>query len=703
MNSSMRRTFVAVSLGLAAGLAAAAPQPIEDFARMPQIRDVAISADGRYVVFITAADDGSVVMTYDAHSNGKFERVAASDPGRFDVEACGWANNERVICSLTGNIRGRKYAELPFFRTMSVDASGGNIKTLDVSAQKGNLFAGTTSMANYHEGGAANLNQGSPSNAPQQTNGLADVSGAELDRRSSVSSRPMGGTRTAFGVQRTDEVIDMLPDDHDRVLIQTNLERTSFPSVVSLNIYTGAREVRARSNPPIRQFLADGLGNVRLGWGVSGRLNASYFSRPASGGDWSPLSKLDGFSADRVLEPVGIAPTKNIAYAFGDFEGRRALWTIDLTDERAPEVLLKHGMVDLTTPLITSDRRFFGVRYDLDRPLVYYSDELLRDTVKQINAQFTSRFSMVVDMTADEKTLVLRSFSDVDEGTYYLFDREEKKLKRLGQAYPELKTDSIGTMRAINFKAADGTEIHGYLTTPSGVVAEKLPLVVLPHDGPDSRDTWQFSYLRTFLANRGYAVLQVNFRGSSGFGQAFTAAARRSWAGVAYSDITDGTRWVVTQGIADPKRICIAGTGFGGYAALLGAARNSDLYRCSISINGISDLPMLKVNASLFPAAEQAYLADQLGSDKAQLEKDSPSENAAAVGIPVLLVHGDLDWKVQIDQSKKMESALKKQKKDYKAVYIKGAGHELDRKSDRVTLLKEVEAFLQKNLGAGAT
>ena len=112
---------------------------------------------------------------------------------------------------------------------------------------------------------------------------------------------------------------------------------------------------------------------------------------------------------------------------------------------------------------------------------------------------------------------------------------------------------------------------------------------------------------------------------------------------------------------------------------------------------------MLKVNASLFPAAEQAYLADQLGSDKAQLEKDSPSENAAAVGIPVLLVHGDLDWKVQIDQSKKMESALKKQKKDYKAVYIKGAGHELDRKSDRVTLLKEVEAFLQKNLGAGAT
>lgn len=738
MNVRMRGTVVAASLGLAAGFAAAAPQPIEDFARMPQIRDVAISPDGRYVAFVTAADDGSVVMTYDAHSNGTFQRVAASDPGRFDVETCGWANEERVICSLTGNIRGRRYAELPFFRTMAVDANGANIKTLDVSAQKGNLLAGTTSVQNLHVGGNFGSRQangidgqspgggqgggessssggGSSSGGPggNPGGGTGGSSSGDGGSQASPSSQTnysfvdngaqFGSTISRGGAQRTDLVIDTAPDDKEHILIQTNTEGRTFPSVVSLNIYTGAREVRARASPPIRQFLTDARGNVRFGWGLSGRLNASYFTRKADKMDWTPLSKLGAFNGDQLLVPVGIAPTKNLVYALGDFQGRKALWTIDLTDEREPEVLLKHDMVDLTTPLFTNDKRFLGVRYDLDRPMVYYSDDTLRDTVKQINAQFTTRLNMVVDMTADEGTLVIRSFSDVDEGTYYLFDRQEKKMKRLGQAYPELKTDGLGTMKAITYKAGDGTEIHGYLTIPNGVVAQKLPLIVLPHDGPNQRDSWQFSFFRTFLANRGYAVLQMNYRGSAGYGRKWMNDGRGNWDGVSYSDIVDGTRWAVSQGFADPKRICIAGWGFGGYAALLGAARDNDLYKCSISINGISDLKMLRDNASLFGPAEEASVALQVGSDKEKLARGSPSELAQNMVNPVLLVHGEFDWEVQVDQSREMESALKKAKGKYKAVYIKGAGHQLDRKSDRMTLLREVEDFLQKNIGAGST
>jgi dipeptidyl aminopeptidase/acylaminoacyl peptidase len=316
----------------------------------------------------------------------------------------------------------------------------------------------------------------------------------------------------------------------------------------------------------------------------------------------------------------------------------------------------------------------------------------------QINRQFPTRSNLVVDMTRDGDTLVIRSFSDVDDGTYYLFNREEKKLKRLGTAYPELKTESLGEMKSITYKAADGTEIPGYLTVPNGVKAENLPLIVLPHDGPAARDTWRFSFLRTFLANRGYAVLQMNYRGSSGYGQKWRDAAKQDWGGVSYSDITDATRWAVAQGIADPKRVCIAGWGFGGYAALLGAARNSDMYKCSISIGGVADLAMLRDNASTSGVASAAFLDGQIGSEKEKLARNSPADHADSIGIPVLLVHGDLDWQVQIDQSKKMASALKKQKKDHKAVFIKGAGHDLDRKSDRMTLLREVEEFLQKNL-----
>ena len=272
---------------------------------------------------------------------------------------------------------------------------------------------------------------------------------------------------------------------------------------------------------------------------------------------------------------------------------------------------------------------------------------------------------------------------------------------RLGSAYPDLAPGSLGTTKPITYKAADGTDIPGYLTVPSGAKPQNLPLIVLPHDGPAERDTWQFDFLRSFLANRGYAVLQMNFRGSVGYGDAWVRDAHQGWGGVTYSDVTDATRWAVAQGIADPKRVCIAGRGFGGYTALLGAARNPELYRCAISIAGFADLELARESMSMFGRGGQAYFDDQVGTDSAKVAQDSPAQQAASVAIPVLLVHGDLDWRVQIDQSKRMEAALRKNQKDCVAIYLKGAGHDLDRKSDRMTLLKEVETFLRKNLGPG--
>jgi dipeptidyl aminopeptidase/acylaminoacyl peptidase len=687
MTSGIREGIVAVSLTLVTCLAAAAPQPLENFARMPQMRDVAISPDGRYVAFISSVDDSSVVMTFDANANSEYRRIAASEPGKFDLDRCDWANNDRLVCSLTGNIRGKSYAEAPFARTMAVDASGVNLKTLDVLAEKGNLFVGKTSAGNLNA--SQNMRTSSGSVADSQ-----DYHYKTFNERTDSNFKSSAG-------QRRDQILDVTPDDHDTVLIQANEGGSSYPSVFTLDVNNGIRGVRLRQSPPIRQFVTDGKGNVRLGWGNNGRSN-SYFARGVGENRWTPLEKLNAFTLNRALIPITAVPGKDVAYALGDFEGRVALWTLDLTDQHDPEILFKDAQVDLGDPLLTNDRRLFGIHYDLDRPLVHYSDESLRGVMEQINSQFVSRFNQVVDMTNDGKTLVIRAYSDVDEGTYYLFNRDEKKMKRLGSAYPDLRPDSLGTMKPITYKAADGTEIRGYLTVPNGVRAEKLPLIVMPHDGPDARDTWKFSFLRNFLANRGYAVLQMNYRGSSGYGQKWRLDARQEWGGLTYSDITDATRWAIAQGIADPKRVCIAGWGFGGYQALLGAARNSDLYKCSISIAGFSDLPMLQENATLLGHANEVRLQGEIGTDRARLNRDSPLQQVASISNPVLLVHGDMDWQVQIDHSQDMASALKKNKKDYKAVYIKGGSHELDRKSDRMTLLKEVEEFLQKNLGPGA-
>ncbi len=685
----LRATIIAGSVALIMGTAAAAPQPLENFARMPQMRDVVISPDGRYVAFVSALDDGSAIMTFDRQTNGQFQRIAVSEPGRFDVNRCAWANNERLVCSLVGNIRGSRYAETPFVRTMAVDANGANIKTLEKSAEKGNLFMGKTTPKNL-----------APSMNVRMNNSTVD-SPASPDFSFNSSAGGAGSRYESFGGQRRDQVVDVTPDDRDTILIQAVDEGDVYPSVFALNVYNGMRVVRIHQSPPIRQFLGDGKGAVRLGWGTSARLNTNYFVR-SDENKWRELEKLSEFTRTRPLLPIGVEPGGTVAYAVGDHEGRLALWGLDLSDQRAPEMLLTHEKVDLGAPVLSSDKRLIGVRYEVDRPFVHYTDEKLRTVMNQINSLYAPRFHTIVDMTADRKTLVIRSSSDVDEATYYLYDTGEKKLKRLGNAYPELATESLGTMKHITYKAADGTEIPGYLTVPRGVPAEELPLIVMPHDGPAARDTMQFFFLRNFLANRGYAVLQMNYRGSAGYGQKWRRDGEGNWGGLTYSDITDATRWAISEGIADPKRICIAGWGFGGYAALLGAARDSNLYQCAISVAGFTDLEMLRDHAGMLSAPEAAYLARQIGSNNARLEQDSPLRQAGSIGVPVLLVHGDLDWQVQIDHSKKLASQLEKLKKDHKAVFIKGAGHDLDRKSDRVTLLKEVEQFLRKNLGQGA-
>lgn len=687
MTYAVRKLVVVGALAAWAGITAAEPQPIEHFARMPQIRDVTISPDGRYVAFISAADDASVIMAFDRQSNGEFQRLTASEPDKFDVTRCEWANNSRLLCTVSGNIRGKRYAETPFVRLIAVDADGSNLKVLEVSGEKGNLLAAKTTPQNLH----LNVNMRANMAPGDNTGGRADYTQKNVGN--------WGRSWSGANSQRQDLVLDTTPDEDATVLIQVDHDGNGYPSVFGLNIYNGLREFRLRERVPIRQFMTDAKGEVRLAWGSTDGLSKLFFTRVEGENEWRPLAKIPAFSDERQLEPIGVAHRKDTAYAVGQYEDRQALWALDLTDQRAPEVLFSHPLVDVGEPLLTPDRRLLGVRYDLDRPFVYYSDESVRGVMDQINSKLSPHFSLIVDMTRDEKTFVIRSYSDVDDGTYYLFNRDEKKLLRLGVAYPELKTDGLGTMRSITYKASDGTEIPGYLTVPSGVRAENLPLVVMPHDGPNARDTWSFSFLRTFLANRGYAVLQMNFRGSIGYGHKWQLAAHQDWGGLPYSDIVDATRWAIAEGIADPKRVCIVGWGFGGYAALLGAARNGDLYRCSISIAGFSDLEMLSDHAVIFGRAEAAYRREQIGSDSAKLSRNSPLQHVANINTPVLLVHGEKDWNVQVDHSKKMESALKKQKKEHKAVYIKGANHELARKSDRVTLLREVEAFLAKHLG----
>jgi len=682
------KSALAATLLCVTSAALAAPQAVDNFARRPQMHDVSISADGRYVAFLSGTEDDTVLMTFDRTQPGNaFKRVTSSEPGRFDLGWCHWASAKRLVCGLYGNILGKKYAEPPFTRMFAVDVDGTNLRALDQSPEKANLFVATTSLRNL------DLNQGA-----NVDNSFASDMNTSMDP-SSGSGYSADKFMSSYSPQLQDDVIDFLPNEDDIVLIALDDDRDSYPGIFGLNITNGIVGLRLNEAPPIRRFVTDGRGNPRIGWGgTAGSSETQYFARLEGDRTWRKLGSVDAFAAKNPLRPVAMAPGDNTAYALGNYQGRDALWALDLADKNEPKLLFHHPLVDVNEPILRTDRRLLGMRYNVERPYVWYADPKLRDLIDRLDRQFPGRVHEIVDTSEDVKVLVIRASSDVDEGTYYIYDLASDKLQKLGVAYPELDQKSIGTMTNILYKASDGTEIPGYLTVPTGAEKKNLPLVVLPHDGPMERDSWEFSYLRTFLANRGYAVLQTNYRGSAGFGAEWRMSAFQNWGGVSYNDIQDATRWAVSEGIADPKRICIMGTGFGGYAALLSATRNADqTYRCAISVGGFSDLEMLKTHAAAF--GDKATRQGQIGSDAEKIRNDSPLQNVAKVNIPILLVHGVKDWRVQADHSRDMAKALERARKPNELVLIKGAGHDLERKSDRMTLLKEVEAFLAKNMG----
>lgn len=613
--------------------------PLESFAHLEAISDAAISPDGRYVVVTTSRDQKRLSLVLDRAAGLKPVSILQPDKDDdFDVDWCGWVGNHRILCSYRKTEVNAGYA-YPVTRLAAADADASNPKTL-------------------------------------------------------ISKTEFGTTNVQSNV------IDWNPGIEDTVLVQArkSYEYGVYPAVYALNVRTGAMQLNTRARAPIRQFISDGHGQVRLGFGVD-HDKYVYMGRLDNQREWQVLARFEPFSStDNVLTPFAVADRSNVLYAGGYSDGRGAIWTLDLEDKRDPSVVFSHPAVDVSLPIFARDGRLIGFKYHTEEPHAYYTDPKFREAAASLNQSLPHTFNEFVDMTLDQRTFLVRSYSDVEAGRWWVFDADKATLQSLGRERPELPPEKMSPMRWIHYTAADGTSIPGYLTVPLGKRPEMLPLIVMPHGGPIARDTFSFDFLAQFLASRGYAVLQMNFRGSSGYGYRWLHDAHQDWGGLTYADITDAARWSISQKIADPKRVCILGWGFGGYAALLGAVRNSDLYRCSVSIAGISDLNQLEFEQGALAYSEIARA--QIGTDWEKLKRDSPRRHADEINSPVLLVHGDRDYNTLPRHSKEMAAALEKAGKKYRYVSIKGGNHSLWREADRITVLQSVETFLAENLGA---
>jgi dipeptidyl aminopeptidase/acylaminoacyl peptidase len=285
---------------------------------------------------------------------------------------------------------------------------------------------------------------------------------------------------------------------------------------------------------------------------------------------------------------------------------------------------------------------------------------------------------------------------------YYLIDYNKGTADIVGEEYPSLVDATLGEVRELTYKARDGYEIPAFLTVPAGSGQQPLPLVVLPHGGPESRDARAFDWLAQFLASRGYAVLQPQFRGSTGYGEAHRRAGYRQWGRLMQDDVTDGVKALIEQGTVDSKRVCIVGASYGGYAALAGAAFTPELYACAVSINGISNLPAMLAFQETYAGKESdsvSYWKDHIGlKTSSDVVSKSPSRAATEVRAPVLLLHGVNDSVVPVSQSREMAKALKSLSKPHTLIELPGEDHWLSRSESRIRVLTELETFLANYL-----
>jgi len=637
--------------------ASAAPLPIDALAARAELQQVSVSPDGRYLALVRGVEGRGIVVVVDRKDPSAKAQGVLAEPKDYRVRWCRFATDVRLLCSLIGSdeVRGRFFY---ITRLVAVDVDGRNLKVL---LQDSDMVQGQylDRIVHWHPG-------------------VPDTVLIEADEGFDVNGGHAGLVR-----------------------VMGNVGTHAEPAVFELNVRTGALKVRQHARAPVRHWITDATGQVRLGFGVDGTVE-TYYARLAGESDLKRIERFEAFSRSNPFEPVAVsADEPNTVYAKAEYRGHTALFRYDLTQQKAPELVFAASGVDVDGFSFGDDGRLLGVDADTDKPAFYAVDPRIDSVLKAVAKAEPDFHHEVVSHSTDGRVFVIRATSDRTLPVFAVFDLDTGRLTRLNQAPAALPESAMSAMQPISYSARDGTRIPGYLSLPVGSDGKHLPLVVMPHGGPIARDRWGYFFLTQFLTSRGYAVLQMNFRGSGGFGSDWFFAAHQDWGGLTYDDVTDATRWAIDQGIADPKRIALVGWSFGGYIALVGAQRDADLYRCAVSIAGIGDLAMLYDGGFRF--LDSKIIQRQIGTDRDKLRRDSPREHVADIRMPVLLVHGDRDVNVPIEQSEAMDRSLNKAGKVHRFVRIAGADHSLTDEKARATMLHELEGFLAIHLETAAS
>jgi dienelactone hydrolase len=617
------------------GVGGAPPPPIEAYGMLPVLEHAQLSPDGRMAAFLASVDGRRCVVVHDLDGSRKDQ---ANCPGRFEVRWFAWKTNSRLLIGVynTTRVLNNRFITESFL--LGTDVDGANLKEL-VSPKQGRFI---------------NFN--------------------------------------------TDHVIDFLENDPAHVLVTLDTTSTQFPDVVAIDVNTGSTAEAAASTHHITSWITDVEGRPRLGVAIEDGKFA-YLYRSAGGTDFAKVEGND-IIGETGFTLLAFSDKPNVLYVASEHEtGRRCIYLYDVEARNVLDRYACRNDSDIDN-LIMRGKHVLGYTYSDDQPHQVFIDPSWQRDAASIARKFANANIFLLDRTADGSRELVQVSEANRPPTIYVLLRtpgQPTRLEPLGDERPFIPDEFVAPVKPIAYRARDGLQIHGYLTMPLGRVSGPIPFVVLPHGGPYARDYLGFDYIAQMIASRGYGVLQPNFRGSTGYGRAFLEAGFREWGRKMQDDVTDATKWLIDQRLADPARICIFGWSYGGYAALMGAIREPTLYRCAASMAGVTDLKRMQ------PGSGRQVInvaVPVLNGDRSLIEENSPAKNAGKITIPILLAHGRQDVNVAFDDSVEMETALKDAGKKVDTIYFDGDDHFLYREGDRIAFLKKLDSFLRENLGS---
>lgn len=495
-------------------------------------------------------------------------------------------------------------------------------------------------------------------------------------------------------------VLDDLEEDPAHMLIEMNKNNPEVFDVYRCVLETGELTKIAENPGNITGWMTDHDGKLRAALETDG-VNETFLYRANESDDFKALITTN---FKETFIPVMFAYDNKIMYVESNLSGdKTAFYKFDPDANKTLDLVFEHPEVDVGSLLHSKKRKVItGATYTTDRGHYYFFDDDRAELQKTLEEFFPDHEVAVTDMDDDERHVIVRVYGDRTRGAYFLYDRRDNSMSKLAELSPWLKEEQMSPMQYITFKSRDGLDIHGYLTIPVGTEAKNLPLVVIPHGGPSARDIWGFDSEAQFLANRGAAVLQVNFRGSTGYGKKFWQAGFKQWGRGMQNDITDGVLWAVERGIADKNRLAIYGGSYGGYAALAGATFTPDLYACAVSYVGPSNIFTLLESIPPYwePFREMEY--EEIGdpsADKELLTEISPVFHAENIKIPLLVAQGANDPRVNKAESDQIVEAVKKAGKDVVYIVKDNEGHGFHNEENRFDFYRAMEEFFQKHLG----